>query len=292
MATITVTGGKGGTGKTVVAVNLAIEAGEKTRSRVLLVDLDVDNPCTYTVLRAKTKIVKKVTAFSPSIDHSKCTLCGRCVEKCPAHALILIPGKKLLYIGSLCEGCAICLHVCPEGAVSRSETVIGSIREGSRSWVTLLVGELKPGDRRHHEVMEETLKYMRNLKEDYGLTFIDTPPGSGKGVYLAIREADLIVEVTEPTRLGLLDLDRVHRVARKLGKRELVVINKYGIPGGFHGELEDYLHRENLEFLRVSYSRRMLEAYVRGVPILLYDPGSAVAEELRLIAEKIFELLR
>jgi pyruvate formate lyase activating enzyme len=54
----------------------------------------------------------------PEIAHrdSVCNACGRCVEVCPVHAIIV--GKKVVTIDrALCDNCAKCIAVCAPGAL-------------------------------------------------------------------------------------------------------------------------------------------------------------------------------
>jgi len=287
MKVIVVTGGKGGTGKTVLAVNLAVALAKLTGGKVLLVDVDVDNPCTYTLLRPELKTVREVKSFRPLIDESKCSLCGLCVEHCMPHALVLIPGHKLLYLETLCEGCAACLHVCPKGAITRGESLVGWVKAWDGGWISLIVGELKPGDRRYHEVMEETLEYAAEAwsRGEYSYVIIDTPPGTGKGILFAIKAADIVVAVTEPTRLGLNDLVKLHGLLDKLGKREIVVLNKYGLPGGVDREIEAFALNKGLAVAKVRYDAVLLKAYVNGLPVVESYPKSPAAVDILKLAK-------
>ena len=287
MTVYAVTGGKGGTGKTVLAVNMALTMSSITGKPVLLVDVDVDNPCAHQLLGAETRVVREVRSFKPVVDEEACTRCGSCVEHCPAHALILMPDSAPKLIETLCEGCALCMHVCPSGAVGRGGRVTGWIREAEVDGIHLVVGELRPGDRKYHTVMEETVRYSEGLWKRYRVVVVDTPPGTGKGIRMVLERSDLVVAVTEPTRLGLLDLDRLNRLVEGLGKPEVVVINKYGLPGGIHRELEAYLRERGLRWFRVRYDRRLVEAYVSGRPVVFYDPEAPSSRDVTALSKAL-----
>lgn len=287
MTVLTVTGGKGGTGKTVVAVNLALALSSLTGERVLLVDLDVDNPCTYTLLNVEPKTVEAVKSFKPVIDDDSCVKCGTCVKHCPAHALFLIPNKDLLFLETLCEGCAMCMYVCPKGAISRGYRLTGWVKEVDAGELHLVLGELRPGDRKYHDVMEATLSYAERIWRDYRLIVIDTPPGTGKGILMALNSSDIIVAVTEPTGLALLDLKRLNRLVKPLGKPEIVVVNKYGLPGGVHKELERYLKGCGLRWAKIRYDKRLMSAYIQGKLVIRCDSDAPSALDIEALAEML-----
>ena len=289
MTVYTVTGGKGGTGKTVVAVNLAAAMSSMTGERVLLVDVDVDNPCTYTLLQVEPTVVMEVKSFKPVIDDEACTRCGRCVEYCPAHALVLIPGSGLTFVETLCEGCAMCMYVCPEKAITRGGRTSGWVKEAETDSVHLILGELRPGDRKYHDVMEKTLEHAREVWNKYKIVVIDTPPGTGKGIRMALEASDVVVAVTEPTRLGILDLKRLDRLIRMVGRREVVVVNKYGLPGGAHGELEAYLRESGVRWFKIQYDRSLMEAYMSGRTVVSYDPEAPSSRDIRVLAEELLK---
>ncbi len=292
MTVITVTGGKGGTGKTVIAINLAFALSNLTGQRILLIDLDVENPCTYTLLGVKPKTVEEIRVFKPSINADLCDNCGKCVESCPAHALFLIPNRGLMLIETLCEGCAMCMYVCPRGAINRDHTIVGWIKEAKSKDIDLVLGELKPGSRKHHEVMEATLTHARKFWKRYKIVVIDTPPGTGKGIYMALEAADLVVAVTEPTSLGLLDFKRLHSLIKSIGKPEVVVVNKYGLPGGIYESMQQFLEEEGLKWFKLHYDRQMLSAYIKGAPVLHCYPNAQSSLDVKLIAREVVSGLK
>jgi len=283
---IAVGGGKGGTGKTVLAVNLAYGLAEKGR-RVLLVDLDVDNPCTYTFLDIKLRMIKEVYTYKPKILEEKCTLCGECVKYCPVHALVLIPERKLLFFPTLCESCLNCMVVCPEKAILEDKTVIGWIKQGSMGSIDLIVGEIKPGERKTDEVISETLNYALENADSYDLLILDVPPGTGRGVYEALKHADLVIAVTEPTRLGLNDLRKFYKLLNVVKKESVVVINKYGLKKGVYGELEALIEKLKVRVFEIPYDKHLVEAYISGKIVLEVFPESPSAKAIKEIVDEL-----
>jgi len=267
MKIISVTGGKGGTGKTLVATNLAWLLSRKKKT--MLVDIDVDNPCTYTFFNVHLTKTRSIVRFKPIIDKEKCTLCGKCTATCPTHALILIPKKNdILYIPSLCEGCALCYYVCPEQAILEGKDEIGYIYEGRKDNIYLIVGELKVGQRASIKVMLETLSHsMERAKEyQYEYVVIDTPPGTSSGIYRALSLSNKIILVTEPTTLGIHDLKRMLRLLKDLKDKEIImVVNKYGIRGGAYEELSSFIKGCKLDnIVYIPYDAEIPKHYAKG----------------------------
>jgi len=289
MTIIAVSGGKGGTGKTTIAVNISLILSRVRGHKTLLVDLDVDNPCTYTLLGVSLREVVHVKSFKPEIDELKCTLCGECTRYCPTHALVLI-ADKLLLLNSLCEGCAACLYVCPTSAIKEGRKVIGWIKEAGKGVLDVIVGEAKPGERKTDDVMEKTLKYALKKLQPYDYVIIDTPPGTSRGIYEALKASDIIVLVTEPTRLGLTDLKRLYSLTRGIGRPIIVAVNKYGLKGGSYRELEDFLSREDLPSVFIPYDNSLLRSYIRGECVIEQQPQAPSAQSLLQLADKINEI--
>ncbi len=71
--------GKGGTGKTTLAVNLALALGKDAQ----YIDCDVEEPNGH--LFMKPEIDQKLSGqvLVPRFDQDKCTYCGLCESRCP-----------------------------------------------------------------------------------------------------------------------------------------------------------------------------------------------------------------
>lgn len=61
-------------------------------------------------------IVKNRRNMKIKVDHSKCTLCGMCVKKCPVN-IIKIKNKKVEIKQRRCIACRLCIGICPEKAI-------------------------------------------------------------------------------------------------------------------------------------------------------------------------------
>jgi len=286
---VTVAGGKGGVGKTFVAVNIANILVKLKKRSVLVVDIDVSNPCVFTLIKSDIEKRIPIKVFRPKILKDKCVLCGECVKYCPVHALLLIPAGEIIFIEALCEGCAMCLYACPYNAIVEGERIIGWINvTRDKDLIKIVYGELVPGSRQEGEVMERTLEFSKRYWDDYDFVIIDTPPGTGKAIMHAIKESDIIVSVTEPTRLGFHDLKKLHRLVRMISKQEIVVINKYGIPYGDYREIEEFVKSEELKVYKIPYNKLAIKSYFEGKPILEYDNSVKfkVLKELKKLIEE------
>ena len=268
---ICVTGGKGGTGKTLVAVNLATmfkNEGYKT----LLVDGDSENPNTYLLLGGELGNKKEVLFFKPSINEDKCTKCGLCAQNCVPHALLHVKDSFPIPILAVCSGCKLCYKICPVDAIEADYKTVGWIYELKEKGIDLLVGELKPGEARSASVIEallEDLEYkIEQTKEEYDVVIIDTAPGAHCDVEELIEEADYVIPVTEPTRFGLTDLIRINELIELLHKEYRVIVNRSTLLGYKNQFFED-LDKLNLDILgKIPLHDEVVNSYCVGIPLM------------------------
>jgi len=276
---IAVASGKGGTGKTTVAVNLALSIASKWPGAVdsrslghddattLFLDCDVEEPNAHLFLNPTIERREEVGILIPEVDYGKCTFCGRCAEVCAYHAIAVVKQKVLIF-PELCHGCGSCTLNCPEEAIHEVLNVTGVIEEGRAGSIHFAHGILNIG-----EAM--AVPVIRQLKERIGeadlrpqsSVILDASPGTSCPVVEAMRGADFVLMVTEPTPFGLHDLRLAVEVARdELGLPVGVVINRDGV--GDRG-VEDYCAAENIPILmRIPLDRRIAEAYSEGVTIV------------------------
>lgn len=285
---IAVASGKGGTGKTTVAVSLALAASRLPGAEApLYVDCDVEEPNGALYLNPRVSERREVGQMVPEVDLDRCNLCGRCAEVCQYNA-IAIAGERVLVFPELCHGCGSCTLNCPTEAISEVLDVIGTMERG---WAHAPKGgsanvpdagappgkvEFAQGQLNVGEPM--AVPIIRQLKEwvvpaDHGrrLIVMDSAPGTGCPVVETMHGADYVLLVTEPTPFGLHDLRLAVEVARgELGLPLGVVINR---DGGTFREVDRFLADEALPVLmRIPLDRAIAETGSEGVPLIDAHP--------------------
>lgn len=263
MRTIAVTGGKGGTGKSTVAVFVALKASRAGR-RVVLVDADVECPNDYLLLGCGelTESVEDVKIPYPVLDENRCTRCELCVNSCRANAITRKKDGTPIFSHDLCTSCGVCWNVCPEHAISTSDEKVGEIyRNEITETLTLVTGQSRVGVRETSNVVGPLRKYAESISCD--LLIIDTAAGSHCTVMRALEGADHGYAVTEPTPLGRHDLKVILNVLSELGIPSSIVLNQYdigdsGIISGVAGQFEVEIAG------RIPYSPELARKYAKG----------------------------
>ena len=284
---ITVASGKGGTGKTTVAVNLAltIAADQSVDSAdPLLLDCDVEAPNAHLFLNPVIERREEVGILIPKVDYDKCTFCGRCAEVCVYHALAVVKQKVLIF-PELCHGCGSCTLNCPEKAIHEVLHVTGVIEEGHARGIRFAHGILNIGQAMAVPIIRELKRRIGNVDASPPSSVIqDASPGTSCPVVETMRGADFVLMVTEPTPFGLHDLRLAVEVARgELGLLVGVVINRDGI--GDEG-VEEYCAAEGIPILmRIPLDRRIAEVYSEGG--LVTEALPEYREQLRRLYQKI-----
>jgi MinD superfamily P-loop ATPase len=257
---VAVASGKGGTGKTTVAVNLAQVVCESGR-KVQYLDCDVEEPNGHIFLQPEIIARRQVTVDIPLVDMDKCTACGLCGEICQYGAIVCIK-ENVLVFEQLCHSCGGCIRICPEGAITAKSLEIGAIECGKVDEIDFVSGKLNIGNVRTPALIREVKKHIR---QDW-LAILDVPPGTSCPVVEAVRDADFVLLVTEPTPFGLHDLKLAVELVRRLNLPFAVAINRDGIG---NRDVEKYCQAEKIDIaFRLPDDRRIAEAYSSGQMIL------------------------
>ena len=259
---IAIVSGKGGTGKTTVAISLAL-----SNKGAHLLDADVDEPNCSLFLGLDTKVIGNSEIPIPVIDKEKCTLCGKCSSSCQYHALIKLPEEILLF-DKMCHGCGVCTYVCPENAITEKPREIGKIYEGKTETLLFHYGELIVGE-------ELTTPVIGRLKEEISacdeLVIIDSPPGSACPMVETVSDMDFIILVGEPTPFGLSDMRIVVETLKIMNLPFGVIINKQGVGDD---ELENYCIKESIPILlKIPFDLEIAKSYSIGNPLIKTFPN-------------------
>ena len=275
---IAVTGGKGGTGKSAIAVNLAVTLSEK-RKRVLLVDADADSPSDFFLLNKKAAEEKDVNTFIPKIKLDKCTKCGACVKECPEHALFQPVNKPPQVMPKMCIGCKKCQLVCPFDAIGDGFRKIGEIKKANAG-IPVIGGELTPTEPFSAKVVDEILEEMKKQEKEYDFIIMDTAAGTHCSVIHVLREADLVIVVTEPTPFGLKDSQEVISIVKKMNKQYYLVLNKAGISNA----------KPEAELLvEIPYDEEFVKSYLEGKPFTREHKEHEITKKFEKIAEEVMK---
>jgi len=253
---LTIASGKGGTGKTTLATNLARVASRAGRV-VRYLDCDVEEPNGHLFLRPTVLERRDVTVEIPRVDSTRCTGCGLCGRICQYHAIVPI-NRQALVFDRLCHSCGGCWRVCPADAITPEPMTIGELEIGRSDDVDVVTGRLRIG-------FAATPAMIRGVKEHIGsggLTILDAPPGTSCPVVASLRGADFVLLTTEPTPFGLHDLTLAVELVRELGIPFAAAINRDGIGDD---RVDRYCSSEGIEILlRLPDDRRIAEAYSAG----------------------------
>jgi len=252
---IAIASGKGGTGKTTVAVNLARLLSR--HAPVQYVDCDVEEPNGHLFLHPVITQSVPVTIPVPAVDDKRCTRCGACSRLCQYHAIAALPTRTLVF-PELCHGCGGCARVCPEKAITEVGRPIGVVERGMAGAVAFVHGRLNVGE----AMSPPLIRAVQTYADPRAAVILDAPPGTSCPVIAAIRPCDAVVLVTEPTAFGLHDLTLAVEMVRALNRPMGVVINRADMGDA---RVERYCAREGVPIWGcIPHDRRIAEAYARG----------------------------
>jgi len=274
--TVAVASGKGGTGKTTIATNLAMVAAERY-GHVTLLDCDVEEPNSHIFIKGQKTKEEVVNIKIPEVDESICTECGACSNFCQYNAIVSLKGRPVVF-KEMCHSCGGCSLVCQPKAIHEVDHRIGLINFYSAGKISLIYGLLDVGS----PLSPPLIGAVKRHENKNALNIIDAPPGTSCPVIEAIKDADFIILVTEPTPFGLNDLVLAVEVSRKLNKKFAVAINRVG---SGDDRVHKYCKEENIPIiLEIPDDRRIAELYSNGYTIFENLPEYRKSFEEALIS--------
>ena len=260
---VSVASGKGGTGKTTVAVSLALSIENSQ-----IIDCDVEEPNVSLFLNPEIEEKIEVKTLIPEVDKNKCNYCGFCSQICAYNALSVIKldshGDVLLF-PHLCHGCGGCILLCPENAMKTGYRTVGEITRGYKENIEFIEGRINISEVLAPKVIEEAKKLIKPDK----IAIIDAPPGTSCPAVAAIKGSNFCLLVTEPTPFGLHDLELAYEVTKAVKVPVAVIINK----SENDKIIEDFCEKNNIPVLmKIPFQRKIAELYSKGVPLVSAIP--------------------
>jgi MinD superfamily P-loop ATPase len=273
MMRIAVASGKGGTGKTTLAVNMAAMLHASGKNAVL-VDCDVEEPNAHLYLPVHWSKVENHIVPVPRINTAACLGegCAKCIDLCRFKALIWMVDAVLPF-PELCHSCGLCMEACPVNCIDEDTRVTGVVRHGEIASGNLAGLEICSGEIRVGEAMAPPLiRAVKEAAKEHAIQIWDCPPGTSCPVITSVHGADAVILVTEPTPFGLHDLTLAVALLRRMGIRFGVVVNKFGLGDD---RVERYLDQERISLLgRVPHTMEAAQTCAAG-SLLMELPGFA-----------------
>lgn len=279
---IAIASGKGGTGKTFVAVNLFLTL-QKMKKETALVDCDAEVPNALAFFSSDKKAETDITEFRPVIDKDKCIFCKKCMEYCSYHAITCIPSKHYIQVSyDFCHGCTACSVACTHQAITESTELIGKITVFSfHKNICLAEGRLITGRPSPVPVIKAAMGNI--FEKEFQYTLYDSPPGTSCPFIQTVSQADYTLLVTEPTPFGLSDLKQAVSILEKMKKPFGVIINRAGLG---NNDVYRYLKANNLSLLaQIPFDEKIAQLYSEGKIVSEYIPQAK--KTFRKLAEKI-----
>jgi len=262
---IAIASGKGGTGKTTIATNLACSIARMGQT-VQYLDCDVEEPNGHIFLKPEIEETQSVTIGVPEVDTELCNGCGKCGQLCQYSAIICLKDTVMTF-EQLCHSCGGCMAVCPQAAIKEKQRKIGIAEFGRANGVLYGAGKLDIGAIQSPAL----IKHVKQRQTNSDTAVVDVPPGTSCPVIEAVKGADFVLLVTEPTPFGLNDLQLAVEMVRKLKLAFAVAINRCDIGDN---RVVEYCQQEDIDILlEMPNDRLVAEAYSQGIKIIDALPG-------------------
>lgn len=264
---LVVLSGKGGTGKTTIAVSLA-----ELMEHVIMVDCDVDAANMHLYYDGETIVTRDYMGSKIAVvDKELCTECGICTQYCKFDSI-----DTGMVNPMTCEGCGVCVLVCPENAlhlekVKGAEMKLIKTDKGFISKADMEIGAEGSG-----KLITELKALASEYTKEGDITVIDGSPGVGCPVIASITGADMTLLVIEPTKSGLSDFLRVEELCGHFGMPVMVCINKYDMNLDVAKEIEDFCRDEDIDIVgKIPFDNMVMKSINELKPIVNYEDSEA-----------------
>ena len=279
---IAIASGKGGTGKTTLATNLAVYLS--AYRDIILADLDVEEPNSGLFIRAEKVFEDTRYKMMPSWIEESCTFCGLCQDVCNFNAVLNL-GRHILVYPELCHSCYACSEMCPGSALPMQKHRMGELKHYRNDNLDFIESRLDIGQEQAVPLIAQALKYAVQISDEKSIMILDAPPGTSCPVIETTKDADKVILVTEPTPFGLHDLKLAVEAMEKLGKEYVVVLNRFGTG---NNAVEQYCENSDIRIIAViPDNRKVAEFYSQG--LLVHDKLDDFRESLDRIKDYILE---
>ncbi len=282
---IAIASGKGGTGKTTVSTNIASYLAET--EKVVLVDLDVEEPNSKLFIKADLYNKEDKFKMIPQWNQNLCTLCGICQEVCNYNSVIQA-GNTIMVFSELCHSCYACSELCPTEALPMIPVKMGELTHYKNNNLDFIESRLEIGQELAVPLITQTIDYVNNLFTDDFIKLYDSPPGTSCPVIEVTKDADFVILVTEPTPFGLNDLKLAIETMQELQKQFGVIINRNGLGDA---EVENYCIKNKIPIIaKIPNSKEIAHYYSRGM--LIYKQVSEFKEQMEKVKRYIINSMR
>jgi MinD superfamily P-loop ATPase len=288
MIRLAVISGKGGTGKTMITAALA----QLLPGSLVLADCDVDAANLELLLSPRLIRTEPFMGMKNAvIDPTLCTQCGECMEHCRFDA---VHREEDAYRVSplRCEGCAVCVHVCPAAAVTMQPRQTGEVMYSDTERGHLVHARLVPGAGNSGLLVHAVKKTAMEQDRNCNLFLIDGPPGTGCPLISTISGVDIVLVVTEPSVSGLHDLKRVVAVCRQFRPRILVAINRFDLEESLTETIQLWCNEEKIPMIgKIPFDPMVIESVRKGVPVTSAGTSPA-AQAIQMLESNLEQELR
>jgi MinD superfamily P-loop ATPase len=275
MKQITILSGKGGTGKTTITASFAALS-----CNAVFADCDVDASNLHLLLKPEVKETFKFKGLNLAvIDPESCTRCGLCEENCRFGAIHEFEVDVIH-----CEGCKVCVHICPVQAIDFVDRVCGQAYISDTKYGPMSHARLTPGMENSGKLVSLVRQNAKRLAEEGGfdLVLVDGPPGIGCPVIASLADIDLGLMVVEPTLSGIHDLIRALGLLEHFDIDPLVCVNRYDINKENAELIREFCKKEDIQMLgMVPFDPTVTKATVDGKPVVEFEPDCAASRAIR-----------